>query len=79
MRSAHWALSHDNNGVVRVTRGSVDLFEGTSTNTTDLDDSAAFGNMILFPLASGTRNIHVQNWAEGQPDDKADVTLTLRN
>jgi hypothetical protein len=35
--------------------------------------------MILFPLASGSRSVHVQNWNEGQPDDKADVTLTLRN
>ncbi len=75
----HYRLSIDPNGVIRVTEGKVELYEGTSEDTTDLDGTSAFANMILFPGASGTRSIHVQNWAEGQPDDKADVTLTLRN
>lgn len=75
----HYRLSIDPNGVIRVTEGKVELYEGDSENSTDLDGTSAFANMILFPGASGTRSIHVQNWAEGQPNDKADVTLTLRN
>jgi hypothetical protein len=75
----NYTLTHDGNGVVRATGGFVDFFEGASENTGDLDGRSAFANMILFPLASGSRSVHVQNWNEGQPDDKADVTLTLRN
>lgn len=75
----HYKLNIDPNGVVRVTEGLVEFYEGTSENTNDLDGTSAFANMILFPGASGSRNIHVQNWSEDQPDDKADVTLTLRN
>ncbi|MEV6201486.1 hypothetical protein AB0M64_16125 [Streptomyces sp. NPDC051771] len=75
----HYRLAADPNGVVRVTEGLVELYEGDTENNGDLDGTSAFANLILFPLASGSRNIHVQNWNEGQPDDKADVTLTLRN
>ncbi|MET7573049.1 hypothetical protein ABZT04_31840 [Streptomyces sp. NPDC005492] len=75
----HYKLNIDPNGVIRVTEGLVKFYEGTSEDTGDLDGASAFANMILFPGASASRNIHVQNWSEGQPDDKADVTLTLRN
>ncbi|MET7451886.1 hypothetical protein ABZT03_08325 [Streptomyces sp. NPDC005574] len=75
----HYKLTVDPNGVIRVTEGLVEFYEGTSEDTGDLDGASAFANMILFPGASDSRNIHVQNWSEGQPDDKADVTLTLRN
>ncbi|MCX4909132.1 hypothetical protein [Streptomyces sp. NBC_00878] len=62
-----------------MTGGLVKFFEGSSTNTGGLDGTSAFSNMFLFPLQTGARNIHVQNWSEGQPDYKADVTLALRN
>ncbi|WP_225828036.1 hypothetical protein [Streptomyces naphthomycinicus] len=75
----HYKLDIDPNGVIRVTEGLVKFYEGDSENTSDLDGASAFANIILFPGASASRNIHVQNWSEGQPDDKADVTLTLRN
>ncbi len=75
----HYKLTHEPNGVVRVTEGIVKFFEGDSENTGDLDGASAFGNMVLFPGLSLSRNVHVQNWNEGQPDDKADVRLTLRN
>jgi hypothetical protein len=75
----HYRLAIDPNGVIRVTEGLVKFFEGASEDTGDLDGAQTFANMILFPGASASRNVHVQNWGEGQPDDKADVTLTLRN
>ncbi|MER6675096.1 hypothetical protein [Streptomyces sp. NPDC000983] len=75
----HFRLTHQQGGFIRVTHGSVELYEGTSASTTDRDGVAAFGNEFLFPGQSTTKNVHVQNWNEGQPDDKADVTLTLRN
>ncbi|MFJ3444194.1 hypothetical protein ACIPM2_23800 [Streptomyces sp. NPDC086081] len=75
----HYRLNIDPNGVIRVTEGLVKFYEGASENTGDLDGTSAFANMIIFPGASVSRNVHVQNWSEGQPDDKADVTLTLRN
>ncbi|MFF7052171.1 hypothetical protein ACFY94_27850 [Streptomyces griseorubiginosus] len=75
----HYTVAADPNGVVRVTAGRVDLFEEDTEDNNDLDGRRALGNAILFPGASATWNAHVQNWAEGEPDDKADVTLTLRN
>jgi hypothetical protein len=75
----HYKLTLDPNGVVRVTEGIVKFFEGDSENTGDLDGASAFANMILFPGLSLSRNVHVQNWNEGQPDDTADVRLTVRN
>ena len=75
----HFRLAADPNGVVRVTRGLVLFYEEDTENNFDLDGSSSFRNMILFPGASGSRNIHVWNVSENHPDDKADVTLTLRN
>jgi hypothetical protein len=75
----HYTLTQQQGGFIRVTGGLVKFYEGASTNTGDLDGSSAFSNIFLFPGQSAARNIHVQNWSEGQPDDKADVTLTLRN
>jgi hypothetical protein len=66
-------------GLIRVTRGLVLFYEGDSENTGDLDGSRAFSDTLLWPGQSATWNIHVQNWSEGEPDDKADVRLTLRN
>ncbi|UUU32968.1 hypothetical protein JIX56_25545 [Streptomyces sp. CA-210063] len=75
----HYKLTHQQGGFIRVTEGVVKLFEGDSENTGDLDGASAFANIFLYPGQSASRAIHVQNWNEGQPDDKADVTLTLRN
>ncbi|MGW1270846.1 hypothetical protein [Streptomyces sp. NPDC002491] len=75
----HYTLTHQQGGFIRVTNGWVDFYEGTSVNTNDLDGRQVFSNMFLWPLQTDSRNIHVQNWTEGQPDDKADVALTLRN
>ncbi|MGW4365748.1 hypothetical protein ACWEKT_08885 [Nocardia takedensis] len=74
-----YALQQQEGGFIRVTEGLVNFYEGESSNTNDLDGSSAFGDMFLWPGQSGVRNIHVENWAEGEPDDKADVALTLRN
>ncbi|MBD9731139.1 hypothetical protein IGX29_04775 [Streptomyces sp. H28] len=74
-----YKLTHQEGGFIRVTEGVVKFFEGTSDNTTDLDGTAAFANIFLYPGQSTSRSVHVQNWNEGQPDDKADLTLTLRN
>lgn len=75
----HYRLEQQQGGFIRVTRGLVMFYEGTSENTNDLDGASAFADIFLFPAQSASRNIHVQNWAEGEPDDKADVGLTLRN
>ncbi|MFD3837225.1 hypothetical protein ACFWWC_13305 [Streptomyces sp. NPDC058642] len=75
----HYRLAADSNGVVRVTEGLVEFYEGDTENNGDLDGASAFAHRILFPGVSTSWNIHVQNWNEGEPDDKADVTLTLRN
>ncbi|GLP72070.1 hypothetical protein TUSST3_86880 [Streptomyces sp. TUS-ST3] len=75
----HYRIAADPNGVVRVTEGRVELYEGDTENNGDLDGTRALGDAILFPGASATWKPHVQNWNEGEPDDKADVTLTLRN
>ncbi|GLW44482.1 hypothetical protein Stsp02_01440 [Streptomyces sp. NBRC 14336] len=75
----HYTVAADPNGVVRVTAGRVDLYEEDTEDNRDLDGSRALGNAILFPGAGATWRAHVQNWAEGEPDDKADVTLTVRN
>jgi hypothetical protein len=72
-------LEHQQGGFIRVTEGLVKLYEGASENTGDLDGASAFRDIFLFPGQSDARNIHVQNWMEGEPDDKADVRLTLRN
>ncbi|GAB92384.1 hypothetical protein [Gordonia rhizosphera] len=74
-----YALQQQAGGYIRVTEGSVKFYEGDSVNTNDLDGTSAFANIFLWPGQSAVRNIHVQNWAEGEPDDKADVRLTLRN
>jgi hypothetical protein len=76
----HYRLEQQQGGVIRVTRGRVLFYEEASENNKDLDGTSAFADIFLFfPGQSASRNIHVQNWAEGEPDDKADVTLTLRN
>jgi hypothetical protein len=75
----HYKLTHQQGGFIRVTEGEVKFFEGDSENTGDLDGTSAFANIFLWPGQSASRSIHVQNWNEGQPNDKADVTLTLRN
>lgn len=75
----HYALQQQAGGFIRVTEGSVMFYEGDSVKTGDLDGASAFADIFLWPGQSDVRNIHVQNWEEGQPDDKADVGLTLRN
>jgi hypothetical protein len=75
----HYRLAHQQGGLISVTEGLVLFYEGDSENTGDRDGSRAFSHALLWPGQSTTWNIHVQNWSEMQPDDKADVTLTLRN
>ncbi|MCX5610651.1 hypothetical protein OHB39_24235 [Streptomyces sp. NBC_00047] len=75
----HFTLEHDQVGFIRVTNGLVKFFEGATTSTLDLDGWNTFPNILLLPGVEDFRNIHVQNTAEKQPNDKADVKLTLRN
>ena len=51
--------------------GLVEFYEGDSENTRDWDGARAFSDMFLWPGSGFARNIHVQNWSEGEPDDKA--------
>jgi hypothetical protein len=74
----HYRLE-DQGGFIRVKHGLVKFYEEESEDNLDLDGTAAFSDMFLWPGRDFGRNIHVQNWSEGQPDDKADVTLTLRS
>jgi hypothetical protein len=75
----HYLLENQQDNFIRVKEGLVEFYEGASENTGDRDGAKAFSNMFLWPGQSFARNIHVQNWEEGEPDDKADVTLTLRS
>jgi hypothetical protein len=76
---AHYRLENQQDGFICVKHGLVEFYEGDSENTRDLNGARAFSDMFLWPGQGFARNIHVQNWSEGQPDDKADVTLTLRS
>jgi hypothetical protein len=77
----HYRLTQQpqQNGLILVTEGLVEFYEGASENTDDRDGAKAFSQTLIRPGQSTTWNIHVQNVSEMQPDDKADVTLTLRN
>lgn len=77
----HYRLTQQpqQNGLILVTEGLVLFYEGDSENTGDLDGSRAFSHTLIRPGQSTTWNIHVQNVSEMEPDDKADVRLTLRN
>ncbi len=73
-----YSLRQLSNGQVQVYRGRVDFFEGDTAYNGDLDGTTYFSTRTLRPGVSTTWNIHVENWQERQPDDRADVTLTLR-
>jgi hypothetical protein len=77
----HYRLTQQpqQNGLILVTEGLVEFYEGDSENTDDRDGVKAFSHTLIRPGQSTTWKIHVQNVSEMEPDDKADVTLTLRN
>jgi hypothetical protein len=81
----HYQLSGWHDGAVSLYGvGRVDLFEGTSEDTRDLDGQAHFGNAgvlgpKIFKGSSVTRSFHVFNAMEGERDDKVDLAITWRN
>ncbi|MBP2193018.1 hypothetical protein [Nocardia goodfellowii] len=75
----HYALTQRPDGLIAVTEGLVELYEGATTNTDELGGSSAFEHKLIWPGQSVSWQIHVQNWRDGEPDDKADVTFTVRN
>ncbi|MGM7722149.1 hypothetical protein [Metabacillus sp. Hm71] len=54
------------------------LFEGDSCDTTDHDGSAS-QTFTVQPNTTITHTIHMSNTDEGDPEDFADLTLTVAN
>ncbi|MFI9243980.1 hypothetical protein ACIGXF_15600 [Streptomyces sp. NPDC053086] len=73
----HYYIRRYRDGLVDV-KGELQLYEGTSADTDDRDGLNVFA-LDVPQGQTGTTSIHVENTDEGQPDDKADVTLTLHN
>ncbi len=54
------------------------LYEGTSCDTTDLDGN--FSNTFTVPAGTTmTKSFSMSNTEEEEPEDKADITLTIEN
>ena len=54
------------------------LYEGTSCDTTDLDGSTS-QTFTVQPNQTITHSVHMSNTDEGDPDDFANLTLTVAN
>ncbi|WP_448316556.1 hypothetical protein [Streptomyces sp. CO7] len=81
----HYSLSGQADGSVWVAGPAyVQLYEGASDTTRDLDGQVQWvPYSVLGPtIAKGgpplTKSFHVTNAAEGEPDDKVDLTITMR-
>ncbi|MEU3760071.1 hypothetical protein [Streptomyces albogriseolus] len=72
-----FTLQHDTGGFIHVINGLVLLFEGASEDTGDLDGVRVIPHLFLWPGQTESTFIHVYSVEE--PDDKADITLTVRN
>lgn len=64
---------------IRVTQGQLIFFEGDSADTNAIAGFGDFPDMVLYPTQTVTRQIHLWNSRDNQPDDKADVTVTISN
>lgn len=75
----HYRLTRGSSGLVTVDDIRVLFFEGTSADTTDQDGGTVIAPYLIWPGQTVTKQVRVQNDAEGQPDDRTIVTFTLRN
>ncbi|MFF4350870.1 hypothetical protein [Streptomyces sp. NPDC001530] len=77
----HYQLSRNNDGSIELRDGEVKLFEGDSADTNDPGGGFPFAlSPIKIPQGqTRTMQFHVDNVLEDEPDDKADITLTLTN
>ncbi|RCG32286.1 hypothetical protein DQ384_07245 [Sphaerisporangium album] len=75
----HYRLRWAAPGILTVDNIVIWFFEGDSADTPWLKGKGSIGTFMLWMGQTATRQIRVQNDADGQPDDRTILTFTVSN